>query len=50
MSERIMHVSAPILFSDLLRLKAVTGQSTTMVAVQDAIAYRIAAGKKKKEE
>ena len=49
MSERITHVCAPILASDLARLKAVTGEGTTMVAVQDAIAYRIAAGKKKKE-
>ena len=50
MSERITHVCAPILVSDLAQLKAVTGEDTTMMAVQDAIAYRIAAGKKKTEE
>jgi hypothetical protein len=45
MSEKIVHVCAPVLLSDIARLKVVTGKLTTMDAVSDAIAFRIAAQK-----
>ena len=46
----IKHVCVPLLVSTIARLKDVTDQNETKAAVEDAIEYRIKAGKEKKEE
>jgi len=50
MTEKIIHVSVPLLISDVQRLKQMTGCEETKAAVTAAIFFRIAAGKIKKED